>query len=128
MSELYTSKIEFSTKELTAKEKVGLKKATDVIKLDEVVKEGEPITLDLAYAAKLSIHNEKNEKGEKDYNSYIIVDTDGQKYTTSSNSFWESFIEIYEEMEDSTDEWSLKILKRPSKNYTGKYFLTCDII
>ena len=125
--ESYTSKISFTTKELSAKEKVSMKKGSSAIKLDEVVKE-QPIQIDVDYAVALSIHNEKNEKGEKDYNTYIIVDKEGQKFSTSSNSFWESFMDIYEELKDSDEHWELLVMKKPSKNYSGKFFLTCDVI
>ena len=126
-NKLYESKIDFCTKELSAKEKVSLKKGVNSLKLDECVKEGDVLTIDVDYAAKLDIHNEKNEKGEKNYSTYIIVDTDGQKYSTSSNSFWDSFMDIFNEMSESDEEWQLEVLKKPSKNYAGKYFLTCDI-
>lgn len=126
MSELYNSQIVFSTKELSPKEKVSIKKGTNALKFDEVVTD-EGYELDLDYAAALAIHNEKNEKGEKDYNTYILVDKDGTRYTTSSTSFWESFMEIYEELKDETD-WKLLVCKKPSKNYSGKFFLTCDVI
>ena len=73
----------------------------------------------------LDIHNENSE--DKDYPNYIIVDEDNQKYVTGSKTFFNSFLDIYEELKDCNEEWFLKIYKVDSKNYKGKQFITCSV-
>lgn len=122
--ENYKVEIKESSKELSARERISLKDTTNAIKLDEALAEGNVIITPVDYAI-LGIHNEKAE--DKDYENYIIVDKSGTKYVTGSSSFWTSFIEIYEEMEDEDEEYSILAYRVESKNYKGKYFLTCSI-
>lgn len=121
----YSVEIAETNKELTAKERIRLKDTSDAIKLDEATKEGEIAITPVAYAV-LQIHNEKSEN--KDYNVYLIEDTNGTKYVTGSESFFTSFMDIFTEMEGETEEWQVKAYRLPSKNYKGKEFLTCSII
>ena len=122
--ENYKVEIKESSKELSARERISLKDTTNAIKLDEALAEGNVIITPVDYAI-LGIHNEKAE--DKDYENYIIVDKSGTKYVTGSSSFWNSFIEIYEEMKDEDEEYSILAYRVESKNYKGKYFLTCSI-
>lgn len=121
----YSVEIVQCSTELSHKERVKIKDTTDAIKLDEVTQEREVI-IKPAMCAVLAIHNEKSENG--DYNVYVVVDEDGTKYTTGSESFWTSFMNIYEEMCDETgEEWAVKAYRVPSKNYKGKDFIACSI-
>jgi hypothetical protein len=121
----YTVEIVQCSTELTHKERVKIKDTTDAIKLDEVT-QGQEVIINPAMFAVLAIHNEKSENG--DYNVYVVVDEGGTKYTTGSESFWTSFMNIYEEMRDETgEEWAVKVYRVPSKNYKGKDFITCSI-
>lgn len=122
--ENYKVEIKESSKELTARERISLKDTTNAIKLDEALAEANVIITPVDYAI-LGIHNEKAEG--KDYENYIIVDKSGTKYVTGSSSFWSSFIEIYEEMKGEDEEYSILAYRVESKNYKGKYFLTCSI-
>ena len=110
--------------ELTAKERIRLKDTTNAIKLDTATDEA-PLTISPKAFAILSIHNEKSDN--VDYLNYIIVDKDGNKYVTGSESFWSSFKSIWDEMETEAEEWELEIYKLDSKNYKGKKFLTCSL-
>jgi len=120
----YKVEIKESSKELSARERISLKDTTNAIKLDEALAEDSVIITPVDYAI-LGIHNEKAE--DKDYENYIIVDKSGTKYVTGSSSFWSSFIEIYEEMKGEDEEYSILAYRVESKNYKGKYFLTCSI-
>lgn len=122
--ENYKVEIKESSKELSARERISLKDTTNAIKLDEALAEGNVVITPVDYAI-LGIHNEKAD--DKDYENYIIVDKSGTKYVTGSSSFWNSFIEIYEEMKDEDEEYSILAYRVESKNYKGKYFLTCSI-
>ena len=121
----YSVSIAETNKELSAKERIRLKDTSDAVKLDEATKEEAIIITPNAYAI-LNIHNEKSDN--KDYNNYLIEHADGTKYVTGSESFWTSFIDIYNEMKDETEPWQIKAYRLPSKNYKGKEFLTCSII
>lgn len=120
----YSVSIAETNKELSAKERIRFKDTSDAVKLDEATKE-EPILITPTVYAILNIHNEKSDN--KDYNNYLIEDVDGTKYVTGSESFWASFIDIYNEMKDETEPWQIKAYRLPSKNYKGKEFLTCSI-
>lgn len=123
---MYSVKIETVSRELTAKERVSIKDTSDCLKLDKVIEADGPTVLDIDYFAVLNVHND-NAKDSTDYNVYVLVDKNGVKYTTSSESFFSSFYDIYSEMSESNEEWAIKAYAMPSKNREGKYFLTCSI-
>ena len=121
----YSVSIAEVSKELTAKERIKIKDTTDAIKLDEATQATE-VVIELDFYAILNIHNEKSDN--KDYKNYVLVDKNGNKYVTGSESFFTSFIAIYEEMKNEDEAWSVKAYRVPSKNYKGKDFLTCGIM
>lgn len=121
----YEVTIKEVSKELTAKERIMLKDTTDCIKLDKATQEA-PVIIDVDFYAELEIHNEKAE--DKDYANYVVVAKDGQRYVTGSQSFWSSFLNIYEEMKNESEPWSIKAYRMASKNRQGKDFITCSII
>lgn len=121
----YSVSIAEVSKELTAKERIKIKDTTDAIKLDEATQATE-VVIELDFYAILNIHNEKSDN--KDYKNYVLVDKNGNKYVTGSESFFTSFIAIYDEMKNEEEAWSVKAYRVPSKNYKGKDFLTCAIM
>lgn len=121
----YNVTIKESNKELTAKERISLKDTTSAIKLDEATQIEDVLIFPDMYCV-LGIHNEKSDN--KDYEVYVLQDRSGQKYVTGSSSFWNSFMNIYEEMEGETEEWGIRVYRSPSKNYKGKDFITCAIV
>lgn len=118
---------ETSMTELSAKDKIMLKDTSDAIALDKALADDDSSLMitPIEYAI-LNVHNEKA-KGDKDYTQLLILDANGEKYTTGSNSFMNSFMDIYNEMADSDEEYSIKVYRRASKNYAGKSFITCSI-
>ena len=120
----YSVRIAEVSRELSAKERIKLKDTTDAIKLDEATQSGAIIIEPSLYAV-LDVHNEKSDN--VDYKNYVLVDKNGDKYVTGSESFWTSFMEIAEEMEDAGEEYAIKAYRVPSKNYKGKDFLTCSV-
>ena len=121
----YSVEIKETSRELTAKQRIVLKDTSDAIKLDTACDENAVIIEPVDYAV-LAIHNEKSDN--VDYENYIIIDKNGDKYVTGSASFWSSFMDIYNEMQGEEEAWSIKAYKLDSKNYKGKKFLTCSII
>ena len=126
---MYKSEVkEVFGKELTKKEKVMLKDLTDCTVLGtEAEANGCDIIIHPEFYAILSIHNDA--LAEPDYEAYVIVDRDGTKYQTSSDSFITSFIGIMTDMQDEDPEtWAIKVTLKPSKNRTGKSFLKAVLI
>lgn len=122
----YKVTIEEVSKELTKTQRISIKDVSNCVRLDEAVmsSEGNVVEIDVDYYAVLDVHNEKAQD-DKDYKNYIIVDKDGTKFVTGSKSFWNSFSDIYDEMEG--EDFTILVYTKPSKNYRDKYFITCSI-
>lgn len=124
----YSVKVVESSKELTKKETVMFKDLSDAVNLSEFIDENDgAVMVDVESWVILDIHNEKAKDGQdKDYTNYVVVDKNGTRYYTGSESFWGSFNDIWCEMSDSTEEWSLKVYKKQSKG--KKDFITCSVM
>ena len=124
----YSVKVVDSSKELTKKETVMFKDLSDAVNLSEFIDEQHgAVMIDVESWAELAIHNENAKEGQdKDYTNYVVVDKNGTRYYTGSESFWSSFKDIWCEMSDSTEEWSLKVYKKQSKG--KKDFITCSVM
>ena len=124
----YSAKVVESSKELTKKETVMFKDLSDAVNLSEFIDEHDgAVMVDVESWVELAIHNEKAKDGQnKDYNNFVVVDKNGTRYYTGSESFWSSFKDIWCEMSDSTEEWSLKVYKKQSKG--KKDFITCSVM
>lgn len=122
----YKATVKEASWEMSAREKLRYTDFTDVIQLDEATQAGD-IIIDVDKWAVVWVHNEKSDT--VDYAKYVIIDKEGQVYVTGSESFWSSFIAIYDVMSDEEETvYSIKVYRRESKNYKGKDFLTCRII
>ena len=122
----YSSSIRECSKELTAKERVALKDTSFGVQLDEATKEMEKVVIKPAYYAIIDIHNEHSE--DKDYCKYVVVDVNGERYITGSDSFFSAFLDIFSDMAGEEGNYEIAIYRMPSKNYKGKEFLTCSIV
>lgn len=126
MDTTYKAMVEDASWTMTAREKLRYTDLTDAIQLDEATQSGDVI-IDVDKWAVINVHNEKSDT--VDYMKYVIIDKDEQVYVTGSESFWKSFVQIYELMsEEGETTYSIKVYRRESKNYKGKDFLTCRII
>ena len=123
----YELKIKEASMELTPKQRVMYKDTSDAYKLDDVVKEGEAFAIEPIGYCVLSVHNDKSDN--PDYEQYVIMSADGSKYVTGSASFWNSFINIWNELGgvESEEAWMITVHKKPSTNFKGKFFLTCSV-
>lgn len=122
----YEVKITESSKDLSARQRIALKNFDDMVALDEAVNEESPrLMIDVEAYVVVDVHNEKSDN--VNYRKYIFIDETGQKYITGSEPFFTSFKEIWDEMKNEPEEWSLIVYKRESNNYKGKTFLTCTI-
>lgn len=124
----YKTDIRESSKELTTREKIKLKDLTSAIAIDKVVEPEKPLVIAPDFYANISIHNEKLPENEQDYAVMVIVDKSGTKYYTGSDSAISSFVDIFEEMDDTEEPFEIEFYKRESKNYSGKHFITCSLV
>ena len=122
----YTVTIKETSKDLTARERLMMKDRSNATPLDSAVTVETPLVITPDSYAVLSIHNESSDN--PDYEKYMIVDKNGQKYITGSVNFWNSFKSIWDEMSKENEEFQIEVYKLESKNYKGKQFLTCSII
>lgn len=123
----YNATIVESSRELTARDKIKMKDLSNAYRLDQCVGKDEPFIISPTAYAVLDIENDRS--ADKQYRKYLIIDSDGNKYHTGSNSFWSAFMPIWDEMHDAgEDDFQIEIYERESKNYAGKSFLTCSLI
>lgn len=122
---LYSVEILECPKDLTPKQRIGIKDTSNAIPLDEILKDGGEFKIAPDWYAVLQVTNEKSET--KIYNKYIVVDKNGSKYMTGSETFFNAFIDIFNEMGDEF-EYEISCFKLDSKNYKGKQFITCSIV
>ena len=123
----YSAKVVTANKELTAREKIKIKDLSNAVSFDEAVSDEVPLMVSPEIWCELAIHNEKAK--EKDYKKYALIDKSGTKYTTGSESFWSAFNLIVTELAECGEDtdFSIEVYRRPSKNYSGKSFLTCSL-
>lgn len=125
----YKATVQEVSKEITVAERIKFKDTSDAIGLDTATQDnfGE-LVVDIDYYGVLNVHNEKAE-GDKDYQQYVFVSTDGTKYVTGSESCWTSFLDIMSELFEAgiKEMPSIKFYRKDSKNYKGKQFLTCSL-
>lgn len=127
----FSATITESSRELTPRERVMFKDTQNAISINEFaensVKTGEKAIIEgVKDYVKIMVHNDKSD--DKDYENFIIVDANGNKYVTGSSSFWNAFKAIWDELKDETDPWNIQINLLPSKNYAGRNVLTCSLI
>lgn len=124
----YEVNIVSATKDLTPKEKIKLKDLSNSINLDNATQEQGKVVINYDYHVLLNIHNEKS-KDRKDYQNVVVVDKDGTKYNTGSESFLTTLEDITGEMLSAGEEdFSIEVYRKDSKNYKGKQFITCSVL
>lgn len=121
----FNVQIESTSREISKRERVKIKDTSNAVKIDEATAEGDFVIKPDVYAI-LQIHNAKS-KDNPDYRNIVILDDAGNKFVTGSPSFIKSFIDIWNEMEGEED-WEIVCYQRESKNYKGKYFLSCSVL
>lgn len=127
----YSVKIVNSSRNLTAKERVAMKNFDSAVSLDDLIPDdgtGVKEILKIVDFVECEVHNEKSDN--KDYTKFILIAEDGQRYITGSQPLFDSFMAIYDEMNESEEgeEWSIAVYRRESNNFKGKSFLTCEIV
>lgn len=129
MEKGYKVEIVESSRDFTVREKLAMKELGNAVGIDMALDETDSLIIAPADYAVLAIHNDKA-KGDKDYKKFVVIDTAGTKYVTGSESFFRNFMDIYETMkvEAPEEEYQIECYKRPSKNYSGKNFISCSMV
>ena len=123
----FSAKIAFASADLSIEDRIRVKDTRDAVSLEKISRDGAKVLNIVAYVV-LDIHNEKSE--DKDYRQYVLLDNDGNKYMTGSEPFFNSFVDIWDELDEAevpVSERNFKIYQRPSKNYAGRNFVTCSL-
>lgn len=129
MEKGYKVEIVEASRDFTVREKLAMKELGNAVGIDMALDETDSLIISPADYAVLAIHNDKA-KGDKDYKKFVVIDTAGTKYVTGSESFFRNFMDIYETMkvEAPGEEYQIECYKRPSKNYSGKNFISCSMV
>ena len=124
----YSVKIRETSKELSAKERIAIKDTSNAISLDEITATEGSITIQYDFHVVLDVHNEKSDN--KDYTKIVVMDKDGTKYVTGSESFRTALSDIVDEMVDAGegDNITIEVYRKDSNNYKGKQFITASIV
>lgn len=120
----YSVKIIDSSREFKGKDAIIIKDVSNADPLNKLSADGEFIFKPVDFAV-LEIHNERSEN--KDYTVYVLVGDDGSMYSTSSDNFFDTFIDIFEELQELDEEWALKVFQKNSKKREGQKFMTCAV-
>lgn len=128
MNTNYKATINEGSKEFTVREKIKLKDLTSAIAIDKVVEPEKSLVIEPDFYAWVDIHNEKLPENEQDYKTMVIVDKGGAKYYTGSSSAITAFVDIFDEMSETGESFEVEFIKKESKNYSGKCFITCALV
>lgn len=126
-----TVKFVETSREFSKREQLKFTDGNASIKLDEAMQQyvdgGTDFIIQPVGYALLDIHNDevKREDGKKDYKAFIVEAKDGKLYSTGSKTFMEAFLNIWHTMDG--EPFEVRIVRKDSTNYKGKYFLTCTI-
>lgn len=123
---MYKATVVNSSRELTARDRIKFTDTENAIKLDEATANGKHLIISPVDYVELHIECDKSDKGE--YPLFLVIDKNGDKYVTGSENFYNTFRDIFDNMKADGEEFELDIYARESKNYKGKFFITCSLV
>ena len=124
---MYEVTIKEASFEMSARDRLRYKDTSTAIALEEATKENPLIITNPTNYVVLEVKNDKVTDGDSTYTKYVIIDSAGNSYITGSASFWNSFWNIFTEMQGEA-EYSIEVHQYESKNYRGKNFIKCNIV
>ena len=122
-SKRFSVEIIEATRELTKREKVFIKVLDSLKRVDEELENGD-FEMAVTGYVHVRVHNENS--SEKEYEKIIIMDDIGFSYITGSKTFIERIKDIWEDMEG--EPFYVKVFQRDSKKYSGKKYITWNIV
>ena len=128
MAGKYNVNILDTHRDMSLPETIKSKDFSNMVGLDEAV-DSEPIIIKPLNYVELLVHNDFSE--DKEYTKYVIQ-TEDEYYVTGSTSFNNAMLQIISDYKDAglnffEEGVEIKVYKLPSKNYSGKKFLTCSL-
>lgn len=124
---MFKEEILRATRDFTKKEMLMMKDTKALIKLDNELKpNGDPIIIKYPFDYVIKHVWDDKENG-KDFESILLL-ADGKIYTSSSRALINRVEDLLNEMKDEEDEWGIQIYKAPSKQFEGRYYITCSLI
>lgn len=122
MFKTFSVEIIEATRELTKREKVFIKTFDSLKRVDEELENGD-FEMAVNGYVHVAVHNENCQ--EKDYEKLIIMDEEGFTYITGSKTLISRIKDIWEDMEEP---FIVTVFQRDSKKYSGKKYITCNIV
>ena len=121
----YSATIRESSFELSARDRLRFKDMSNSASLDELTNEAEFIIHNPKGYVVVDIHND--EADTPDYIKFVVIDDNGASFSTGSDSFIRSFVDIFNEMQGE-GEYDIVVSKHESKNYKGKGYIKASIL
>ncbi|AXH76754.1 MAG: single-stranded DNA-binding protein [Podoviridae sp. ctjc_2] len=110
---------------LTAREKLKLTQLDDVTPISSLTKDGASFVITLSKVYFMEVHNEYAKN--PDYTLVVYEDTEGNRFSSSSEFLYQSVLEIQDAMADSDEEYEIEISEHPSRN-NAQGFLKATIV
>ena len=121
----YSATIRESSFELSARDRLRFKDMSNSASLDELTNGAEFIIHNPKGYVVVDIHNDKADT--PDYIKFVVIDDNGASFSTGSDSFIRSFVDIFNEMQGE-GEYDIVVSKHESKNYKGKGYIKASIL
>ena len=113
-----------ASRELTTREQIKATNFNNAKGLATVLDNTDCVTLSIDWWVLCHVELEAT---HEQYDTLVIMTTDGQKYTTSSETFIKNFEDMMDLLKDDNELIEIDCCKGESKNYKGKYYLTCTL-
>lgn len=127
--------IKASSKELTKKEQLRYRDVSNATKINTLVTGNEPLKIAPTMWVLLHTINEHAKSDQnREYDTLVVVDANGESYYTGSDSFYSSFMEIWDVMYEAGDNgnpaepFEIAVKKIPSANREGQAFIKAFIL
>lgn len=121
---MFEAKIIDTNLEMSAKDRVKYKDLTTALSVADILVADTELKIVPTGYYTMQVHNDKSEN--TDYSVFVIIGEDGNRYYTSSESLKDSFLEIFNELNGTDEEWGVQVVPIQSKNYKGEFF-TCVV-
>lgn len=124
---MFKEEILRATRDFTKKEMLMMKDTKALIKLDNELKpNGDSIIISFPFDYVVKHVWDEKDNG-KDFESIMLL-AEGRIYTSSSSALINRVEELFNEMKDEADVWGIQIYKAPSKQFEGRYYITCSLV
>lgn len=113
---------------LTGKDRIILTDTRNAVKLNKATAT-ESLKILVKGWGRLRVEDTSGEK--ETYELTVLIDEEGNKYTTGSDAFYNQFATISTQLVDAGEGIcgnTISVYQMDSKNHTGKKFLTCSLV